>query len=140
MKVAIIGATGYGGAELVRILHTHPHVSIHSIHASSMYGEQLASSYPHMHTLVDDRLQQVDIEKIAKEVDLVFTATPSGVARDLAPQLLEAGVKVIDISGDFRIKDRAAYKEWYGLEAAEEHLLNEAVYGLTEWIEVDISD
>lgn len=140
MKVAIIGATGYGGAELVRILRNHPHVSIHSIHASSLYGEPLAYSYPHMQTLVDERLQEVNIEQLANEVDLVFTATPSGVARDIAPQFIEKGVKVIDISGDFRIKDRDAYKTWYGIDAADENLLNEAVYGLTEWIDVDISE
>jgi|SRR5699024_9691192 len=140
MKVAIIGATGYGGSELVRILQNHPRISIHSIHASSLYGEPLANSYPHMQTIVEDRLQEVDVDKIAQEVDLVFTATPSGVARDIAPQFVERGVKVIDISGDFRIKNRTDYKTWYGIEAADETLLNEAVYGLTEWIDKDISD
>lgn len=140
MKVAIIGATGYGGAELVRILRNHSHVSIHSIHASSLYGDLLADSYPHMQTLVDNRIEAVNIDKLVNEVDLVFTATPSGVARDLAPQFIEQGVKVIDISGDFRIKNREHYKEWYGMEAAEATLLNEAVYGLTEWLEEDISD
>lgn len=140
MKVAIIGATGYGGAELVRILHNHPRVSIHSIHASSLYGEPLANSYPHMQTLVNNRIEEVDMNKLATEVDLVFTATPSGIARDIAPQFIEHGVKVIDISGDFRIKDRSQYSEWYGLEAANEQLLNEAVYGLTEWMTEDLSD
>lgn len=140
MKVAIVGATGYGGAELVRILHNHPQVSIHSIHASSLFGEPLANSYPHMNKLVDNQIDEVDVDELAKNVDLVFTATPSGIARDLAPQLVEAGVKVIDISGDFRIKDRAEYTKWYGIEAAEENLLNEAVYGLTEWIDQDIEN
>lgn len=140
MKVAIIGATGYGGAELVRILHRHPHVSIHSIHASSLHGEELAKTYPHMQALVGDRLAPVDVDKIAAEVDLVFTATPTGVAEDLAPRFVERGVKVIDLSGDFRIKDRAIYKEWYGREATDSNLLDEAVYGLTEWIDVDVSE
>lgn len=139
MKVAIIGATGYGGAELVRILRNHPHVSIHSIHASSLFSEPLANSYPHMNTLVDHRIEDVDVDELAKAIDLVFTATPSGIARDLAPQFIERGVKVIDISGDFRIKDQNDYKQWYGIEAAEQSLLNEAVYGLTEWIDEDIS-
>src|SRR5690625_6344223 len=79
MKVAIIGATGYGGAELVRILRQHPHVSIHSVHASSLHGEPLATSFPHMQGLVDNRLESADLDKLAEEVDLVFTATPSGV-------------------------------------------------------------
>lgn len=140
MKVAIIGATGYGGAELVRILHRHPEVTIHSVHASSQHGEELASSFPHMNEIIDYRLEAVDMEKIASEVDLVFTATPSGVARDLAPQFLEKGVKVIDISGDFRIKNKEIYEKWYGIEAAEETYLLEAVYGLSEWIEEDLTN
>lgn len=139
MKVAIIGATGYGGAELVRILRQHPHVSIHSVHASSLHGEPLSGSYPHMQTLVDDQLQPVDIEKMAQEVDLVFTATPSGVAMKLVPLFLEKGVKVIDLSGDFRITDRAAYKAWYGVDAADKEILEKAVYGLTEWVDVDLT-
>lgn len=140
MKVAIIGATGYGGAELVRILRNHPHVSIHSIHASSLFGESLTNSYPHMEGLIDHRIEEVNVEKLAKKIDLVFTATPSGVARDIAPRFIERGVKVIDISGDFRIKNRHDYKKWYGMEAAEQPLLNKAVYGLTEWIDGDISE
>lgn len=140
MKVAIIGATGYGGAELVRILRSHPHVTIHSIHASSMFGEALANSYPHMNRLIEHKLEEVDLEQLAKDVDLVFTATPSGVAMKLVPELIKRGVKVIDLSGDFRIKDRVAYQKWYGLEAAETNYLKEAVYGLTEWLEADMTE
>lgn len=138
MKVAIIGATGYSGAELVRILYNHPHVSIHSIHASSLYGEPLANSYPHMYSLCEHRLQEVNVDQLSEVVDLVFTATPSGVARDLAPQFLKRNVKVIDLSGDFRIKDRQQYEAWYGIDAAEEDLLLEAVYGLSEWVYTDM--
>lgn len=140
MKVAIIGATGYGGAELVRFLRRHPHVSIHSIHASSLHGEPLANSYPHMQDLVVEQLEEVDVDKISREVDLVFTATPSGVARELAPQFIERDVKVIDLSGDFRIKNQDEYRKWYGLEPSEQALLDEAVYGLTEWIDEDLSN
>ena len=140
MKVAIIGATGYGGAELVRILRRHPHVSIHSVHASSQYGEPLSGSFPHMENIIEHTIEPVDIEKLANEVDLVFTATPSGVARDLAPKLLDKGVKVIDLSGDFRITNQTIYENWYGMKPAEQNLLNEAVYGLSEWIEEDLSD
>lgn len=135
MKVAVVGATGYSGAELVRLLHNHPRVSIHSIHASSMFGKRLASSYPHMESFIEHTLEEADIDTLAKEVDLVFTATPNGVARKLAPMLLNKGLKVIDLSGDFRIKDRQVYEAWYGLEATEQSLLDQAVYGLTEWNE-----
>lgn len=140
MKVAIVGATGYGGAELVRILKNHPYVSIHSIHASSLLGEPLTNMYPHMQPFIDQKLEEVNIEKIASEVDLVFTATPSGVARELAPKFMEKGVKVIDLSGDFRIRDQEAYRKWYGLEPSDQKLLDEAVYGLTEWMDEDLSN
>lgn len=137
MKIAIIGATGYGGAELVRFLNQHPNVSIHSIHATSLHGEPLSGSYPHMQTIIQDKLQPVNIEKIASEVDIVFTATPSGVASKLAPELLEKGVKVIDLSGDFRIQNPNNYEAWYGIEAAPKNYLDEAVYGLAEWVDTE---
>lgn len=137
MKIAIIGATGYGGAELVRFLNHHPNVSIHSIHATSLHGEPLSGSYPHMQTIIQDKLQPVNIEKIASEVDIVFTATPSGVASKLAPELLDKGVKVIDLSGDFRIQNPNNYEAWYGIKAAPKNYLDEAVYGLAEWVDTE---
>src|SRR5690625_3054682 len=100
MKAAIIGATGYGGAELIRILHNHPHVSIHSVHATSELGNSLSKNYPHMKSIIEKNIEKVNIEKISKEVDVVFTATPSGVSMTMAEQFINAGVKVIDLSGD----------------------------------------
>src|SRR5699024_1778014 len=82
----------------------------------------------------------VDIEKISKEVELVFMATPSGVAMKLAPEFLNKGVKVIDLSGDFRVTNQKEYEKWYGIKAADKNLLDSAVYGLTEWMDVDVSD
>ena len=139
MKAAIIGATGYGGAELIRILHNHPHVSIHSVHATSELGKSLSKNYPHMKSIIEKNIEKVNIEKISKEVDVVFTATPSGVSMTMAEQFINAGVKVIDLSGDFRIKNKDIYKAWYGIEQAESDLLKQAVYGLTEWVEEDFS-
>src|SRR5690625_2418157 len=86
MKAAIIGATGYGGAELIRILHNHPHVSIHSVHATSELGKSLSKNYPHMKSIIEKNIEKVNIEKISKEVDVVFTATPSGVSMTMAEQ------------------------------------------------------
>src|SRR5699024_10250237 len=151
MKAAIIGATGYGGAELIRILHNHPHVSIHSVHATSELGNSLYKNYPHMKSIIKKikkkvnikkktnkikkkkynkkNIEKVNIEKISKEVDFVFTATPSGVSMTMAEQFINAGVKVIDLSGDFRIKNKDIYKAWYGIEQAESDLLKQAVYG-----------
>ncbi len=138
MKVAIIGATGYGGAELIRILHQHPEVSIHSFHTSSQEGLSISQSYPHLQTVVEKDLELIDPEKIAAEVDLVFTATPSGISSKLVPELLEAGLKVIDLSGDYRLKNSKAYEKWYKLEAGNKEVLEQTVYGLTEWLETDL--
>lgn len=139
MKIAIIGATGYGGSELMRLLYNHPEVSIHSIHSSSQHGSSITESYPHTDQAIALNLQAIEIEKMAKEVELVFTSTPNGISSTLVPKLLEAGMKVIDLSGDFRIKDRQTYEQWYGLKAAEEKWIKEAVYGLSEWIETDVT-
>jgi len=138
MNVAIIGATGYGGAELIRILHQHPEVTIHSFHTSSQEGLSISQSYPHLQTVVEKDLELIDPKEIAAEVDLVFTATPSGVSSKLVPELLEAGLKVIDLSGDYRLKNSEAYKEWYKLEAGNKEVLEQTVYGLTEWLETDV--
>jgi len=140
MKISIIGATGYGGAELVRILHQHPETTIHSIHSSSQSGQQLYTSYPHFQDAVNMELEAIDPVKIANETDVVFAATPSGVSSKLIPQLMQAGAKVIDLSGDFRLKDSEAYESWYKKQPGDEHWVQEAVYGLTEWFADDIKD
>src|SRR5699024_7848553 len=140
MKIGIIGATVYGGAELVRYLHKHPDVSIHSIHATSLHGEPLSNSYKHMEGIIPHTLSEVDVEHISKEVDLVFTATPSGVASKLAPQSIERGVKVIDLSEDFRIKSQAEYEEWYRIDARNQALVHEAVYRLAAWTAAALSE
>lgn len=140
MKLAIIGATGYGGVELMRILHQHPDVALHSIHTSSQQGKEIHESYPHLQGAIHYTLEDINPEKIASEVDLVFTATPSGVSSTLTPKLLQAGVRVIDLSGDFRLKNRETYEQWYNLEPGSAEVLNQAVYGLTEWVEQDLSE
>lgn len=140
MNIAIIGATGYGGAELIRILHDHPQIKIHSFHTSSQEGKAVQASYPHVQTVIEHKLEAINPEQIAAEVEIVFTATPSGISTELVPQLLQAGVKVIDLSGDYRLKDSKTYREWYQLASGDEGVLKEAVYGLTEWLENDLID
>src|SRR5699024_11870904 len=112
-KAAIIGATGYGGAELIRILHNHPHVSIHSVHATSELGKSLSKNYPHMKSIIEKNIEKVNIEKIYKEVDVVFTATPSGVSMTMAEQVINAGGTAIDASGDCRVQHADIYTAWY---------------------------
>src|SRR5699024_5604673 len=140
MKVAIIGATGYGGVVLVRILHLHPRVSIHSIHATSLHGEFLSETYPLMQDLVEETLQPAHAEELSMKVDVVCIATLSGFAMAFDTTFFENGVKVIDLSRDFHITDPVVYKQWYGIDAADQHLLEDAVYGLTEWVSVPLTE
>lgn len=140
MNIAIIGVTGYGGSELVRILHQHPEAQIHSIHSSSQDGKPLHTSYPHLQNAVDMTLEDINIEKIASTVDVVFTATPSGVSSEIVDQLMEYDVKIIDLSGDFRLKDSSLYKKWYEKAPGKESSIKKSVYGLTEWLDSDLQN
>lgn len=139
MKAAIIGATGYGGIELLRLLTHHPHFTITSIHSFSGTGESIATWYPHLNQHVSHALEEIDIGSIAKGTDIVFLATPAGVSTTLTPKLMEAGVTVIDLSGDFRMKNGNVYEAWYKKRPAEQSVLQKAVYGLTEWKREEIA-
>jgi N-acetyl-gamma-glutamyl-phosphate reductase len=132
IRAAIIGSTGYGGIELIRFLLRHPRVEIASVISSSSAGAPLAESYPHLTEIVTDTLDGIDIELIRGKADVVFTATPSGVSAELVPQLLDAGLKVIDLSGDFRLKSGELYERWYKRKPADDAYLQRAVYGLAE--------
>lgn len=128
-----MGSTGYGGVELIRLLLNHPKVTISSVISSSNAGEALTAGYPHLQSLLPvDTLDGVDPQQMKEKADIVFAATPSGVSAKLVPQLLEAGLRVVDLSGDFRLKDRNAYETWYKHEAAPQEAIDRAVYGLTE--------
>lgn len=101
MKVAIIGATGYGGIELIRLLEQHPYFSIASLHSFSQVGECITNVYPHFQNVLVHTLQEIDVEEIGKEAEIVFLATPAGVSAELTPKLLAVGLKVIDLSETF---------------------------------------
>jgi len=131
-RAAIVGATGYGGVELVRLLLRHPMVEIASIYSSSNAGSPFADSYPHLNTIVTDRLEAIDVGSMKEKADVVFLATPHGVSAELTPKLLDAGLKVIDISGDFRLKRGEVYEQWYKRPPAQAAYLERAVYGLCE--------
>ena len=132
MRVAIIGATGYGGAELVRILHQHTAINEYTLYSSSQAEVAISDSYPHLTTISNQKLQSINIEEMSKKSDVVFMATPSGISGKLTPSFLENGVKVIDLSGDFRFKDPDVYETWYKKASAPREVLEKAVYGLTE--------
>ncbi|TCS83288.1 N-acetyl-gamma-glutamyl-phosphate reductase [Tepidibacillus fermentans] len=138
LNVVIVGASGYSGVELIRILLQHPNVTIRHLFIHTQEQEKLDELYPHFRSFINIPIRSVSQladEKIAelKETsELVFLATPSGVSKDLAPKFLNAGFKVIDLSGDFRLKDPVLYEEWYKKDAAEPRFLERSVYGLSE--------
>lgn len=132
IRVAIVGSTGYSGVELIRLLLTHPHVNITSVVSSSNPGTPLADIFPHLVGIIEDSLDPVDVALLKEKADVVFTATPSGISLELVPQLIDAGLRVIDLSGDFRLKSGALYEQWYKHKPAADVYLNQAVYGLSE--------
>lgn len=131
MKVSIIGTTGYGGAELLRILQRHPDFDIQSIH-STKNDISIWTEYPHLYEIIEEKLQKINPDEIANNSDIVFLATPSGVSGELAGEFANKDIKVIDLSGDLRLPPHK-YKEWYKHEPVEKELIENAVYGLSEW-------
>lgn len=132
MKAAIIGGTGYGAIELIRLIYRHPYLEIGSVVSNSQAGSSFSESYPHLTGIIEQPLETFDVDRLAKENDLVFLATPSGVSSKYVPQLLEAGLKCIDLSGDFRLRSAEEYETWYKHAPAQENYLKKAVYGLSE--------
>jgi len=131
VRAAIIGATGYGGVELIRLLCTHPHVELTHLTSESYAGQRVSEVYPHLAGL-DLSLEKLDPQK-PPPCDYAFLATPAGLALSLAPALLEAETRVIDVSPDFRLRDPAAYERWYKQPHTSPALLREAAFGLPEW-------
>lgn len=132
VKVAIVGSTGYGGVELIRLLASHPLAEVTSVISSSSAGTPITEGYPHLEGIREELLDDVEPAMIKAKADVVFLATPAGVAAKLAPELLGVGLKVIDLSGDFRLKQPAVYEQWYKKPAANEEYLQKAVFGLSE--------
>ncbi|BCG61329.1 N-acetyl-gamma-glutamyl-phosphate reductase [Paenibacillus sp. URB8-2] len=132
LRAAIVGSTGYGGVELIRLLQVHPKVEITSVISSSSAGVPIEEGFPHLTGVLHRNLDGVDAAEMKERADVVFTATPAGVSAKLVPQLLEAGLKVVDLSGDFRLKDGGEYERWYKHPAPQASYLEQAVYGLCE--------
>lgn len=131
VKVGIVGGTGYTGVELLRLLAPHPGVTLTAITSRKEDGLPVADLFPSLRGRVSLAFTAPE-NACLEECDVVFFATPHGVAMAQAPALLEAGVKVIDLAADFRLKDRAEFEKWYGMPHACPALLDEAVYGLPE--------
>jgi N-acetyl-gamma-glutamyl-phosphate reductase len=130
VSVAIVGASGYAGAELVRLLAAHPAAVIHALYARNRDASPLADEFPHLAPL---GLRLVDGTPVPGEVDVAFLALPHGASAELAVELATGGTTVIDIGSDLRLREPAAYPEWYGFEHPTPDALADAVYGLTEF-------
>lgn len=132
IRVGIIGATGYTGGELIRLLSGHSEARITALVSRSEAGKPIASVMPHLHGLPLPPLSPYEPEMLAAQCDVVFLAGETGFAMEHAPELLQRGLRVIDLSADFRLKDPATFSEWYGKPHIAPELLQEAVYGLPE--------
>ena len=132
IKAGIIGATGYAGGELVRLLLGHRDAEIVWYGSRSYIDKKYAEVYQNMFQLVEDVCRDDNMEQLADEVDVIFTATPQGLCASLVNEEILSKTKVIDLSADFRIKDVKVYEEWYKLEHKAPQFLDEAVYGLCE--------
>ena len=132
IKAGIIGATGYAGGELARLLLQREDVEILWYGSRSYVGQKYASVYPNLFQIVEDSCQDDSLKELADRADVVFTATPQGFCASIIEEEILSKVKVIDLSADFRIKDQAVYEKWYKLEHKSPQFLGEAVYGLPE--------
>ena len=131
IRVGIVGGTGYTGVELIRLLVAHPDVELSVITSRAEAGNPVADMFPNLRGHVDLNFQIPGLE-VLHDCDVDFFATPNGTAMGMVPGLLEAGIKVIDLAADFRLKDPTEWKQWYGLEHTCPEILDEAVYGMPE--------
>lgn len=131
-RLSIIGASGYSGAELLKILLRHSNVEVTHVFANSSAGKRVDEIYPHFRTVTDLIFEEYSLEKVTND-DLIFIALPSGEAMNFVPALIDAGKKVIDLGGDFRLQDTQLYTKYYKHEHKAPKYLSQAVYGLPEW-------
>ena len=132
IKVGIVGATGYAGGELVRILMGHKEAEIKWYGSKSYIDQPYACVYRNMFTLVEDICKDDNLQEMAEQVDVIFTATPQGFLASVLKEELLQKVKIIDLSADYRLKDVSTYEEWYRIKHQSPGFLKEAVYGLCE--------
>ena len=132
IKAGIVGATGYAGEELIRLLLGHPRVEITYIAAKIEKVERIENIFPQFRGKISLPCENLDIEKLAGLCEVVFLALPHKVSLGVVPHLMKKGLKVIDLSADFRFKDRDTYEKWYGVKHTAQEFLKETVYGLSE--------
>jgi N-acetyl-gamma-glutamyl-phosphate reductase len=131
-KASILGGSGYGAAEIIRRLLLHPDVELVRVASIDHVGQPLSAAHPNLEGLTDLRFEELSPEEAAAGMDAVLLGLPHKVSASTVPRLLGSGARIIDLSGDFRLKDPAAYEKYYGAVHPSPHLLGEAVYGLPE--------
>lgn len=131
IKAGIVGGTGYTGVELLRLIAAHPGVELSVITSRSEAGMAVAELFPNLRGHIDLAFSEPDVEALAR-CDVVFFATPNGIAMQMVPELLDKGCRVIDLAADFRIQDIAEWEKWYGMSHACPERVSDAVYGLPE--------
>lgn len=139
INVSVIGATGYAGAELMRLLSAHKYVNLTHIISKSFAGKKLSDVYPSFKSN-DHILEDIDVDSICRDSDMVFTSLPNGASSEYVPIFIKRGLRVIDLSGDFRYRDAAVYEKWYKLSHPAKELLTQSVYGLPEVYRSQIKD
>lgn len=132
IKIGIIGATGYAGGELVRILHAHKNAEIIWYGSKSYIDQKYSHVFRNLFQVIEDICLDDKIEELASKVDVIFTATPQGYLASLLSEEIISRVKIIDLSADYRMKDVSVYEKWYGIEHKSPQFIEEAVYGLCE--------
>jgi len=132
LRIGIIGGSGYVGSELLRLLLLHPQAEVTLVTSRQSAGEYVFNVHPNLRGLTQLKFVPLDITELQRNCDLIFTATPHGGSVNLVPKLLETGLKVIDMSADFRLKNPTDYEKYYGWNHAHPELLKDSVYGLPE--------
>jgi len=139
-KIAVIGATGYVGTEIVRLLMQHPKAEIGAVVSKSFTGQAFSDIYPSLGKILDETLVELDLDSLCGKADIFITALPHDASQEIIPELIKRGKKVIDHSAAFRFRDKNIYEAWYKTEHGMEELLEMAVYGLPEIYRDKIAD
>ncbi|MBE9179223.1 N-acetyl-gamma-glutamyl-phosphate reductase [Oculatella sp. LEGE 06141] len=132
VPVGIVGASGYGGVQLLRLLLDHPRLEIAYLGGDSTAGKAFSDLYPHLGHRVEQLIEPIDLDVIADRCQVVFLSLPNGLACTMAPSLLERGCKVLDLSADYRFRDLDTYQSWYAVERTDHAVAETAIYGLPE--------
>ena len=135
IKVSVIGATGYAGAELIRLLLSHSKVELKNLSSKSFVGKNINEVYPNLNKNLDKLL--LDENEIFEDTDVVFASLPAGLSDDIANKCFEKNILFIDLGADFRLDDEEDYKNWYGKEYKYKNLHKEAIYSIPEIIKYD---